>query len=423
MKRYLLQQMMHEWRSNLWLAIEMMIVGGIIAYLATDLVYNVKAIYSPLGFEYEDVYSLRISYIEEESPEYTDAGEETGAINQSDIRSLIARLRANPLVESAAFSSNAVPFVLNYRGNNIHFVGQPDSIEYSGNLRQASPEIAQVLRLKSPFGQSASDIYKGLKDGKAFLSPYSVGFPEFLKDNESLREVKAYFGTDSTVNRFRIAGMIETIRRMSYEINLYSGTILLPIREDFNYDEWPADQIIFRVKPGMGKQFEEAFHDDSALHRQRNVLLSNLTSLSSQRLGTERSWDIEQRLYISLLGFFLIIIFLGLLGSFWFRVQQRTPEIGLRKVNGAKRGDILRRLFSEGTILLVTGFIPGAAIYLIIFKKVLYAGRPLEMQPWDEALVAIGISFVLMELILLLGIYFPARRAMKIEPAIALKDE
>lgn len=53
------------------------------------------------------------------------------------------------------------------------------------------------------------------------------------------------------------------------------------------------------------------------------------------------------------MGFLLLNIFLGLLGTFWFRTQQRRSEIALHKAHGASDMSIFVRLISEGLLLLL----------------------------------------------------------------------
>ena len=52
------------------------------------------------------------------------------------------------------------------------------------------------------------------------------------------------------------------------------------------------------------------------------------------------------------IGFLLLNNFLGLLGTFWFRTQQRRSEIALHKAHGATDRAIFSRLLSEGILLL-----------------------------------------------------------------------
>ena len=120
--------------------------------------------------------------------------------------------------------------------------------------------------------------------------------------------------------------------------------------------------------------------------------------------------------------FLLINIFLGLLGTFWFRTQQRVQEVALRKVNGATSRSVFGRLITEGLILLAiaTPIAFGLDCLLAHFEL----NSPYyDYLEWDRMIVCVLIVAALMALMIVAGICFPARKAMKIEPAIALKDE
>ena len=115
-------------------------------------------------------------------------------------------------------------------------------------------------------------------------------------------------------------------------------------------------------------------------------------------------------------AFVLIAVFLGFLGSFWYRTQQRIPELALRKVNGATDTDLFRRSISEGLILLcvATPFIVGIAALLSDLPDDLGLTLPAWLM-WSM----IPVTLVLLALMICGGIWLPARKAMKINPAAA----
>lgn len=431
MKRYLLAQMRHEWKSNIWLIIELAVVLAAIWIMMVNVIYFISALWQPRGFDDNDVYTLSISYISPESPEYVDMGEATDEYNFRDQKQLIDRLRANPYVEAAAFSDNCTPYSMSYMGNEVWVVGENDSIEmeneegrfkfaarYSCNWRRASPDVARVLRLNSLTGKSAADIEKMLRDGHILLSPN----PSYDRYRDSFDLLGKKVSRDS-VNEYKVADMIESVRRTGYEM-AWAGTLIEPIDESLQSgSRYP--EILVRVKPGMGDKFAEQLYADKSLRQQRNVILSSLTNLKDKGEVTERSKASELRSTVGVIVIFLIMVFLGLLGSFWYRVQQRQPEIAMRKVCGADNRDIFTRLFSEGSLLLAVAVLVDAALAvgLIIWgnrDKISIPG----IMTGDQLLILCGVvSAVLMLMMIVLGILFPARRACKVEPAIALKDE
>lgn len=120
--------------------------------------------------------------------------------------------------------------------------------------------------------------------------------------------------------------------------------------------------------------------------------------------------------------FLLLNIFLGIIGTFWFRTQHRRVEIALRIALGSTRWGICGRLMGEGVFLLLVSAIPA----LVVAWNLGYAELvEVTRMPFTEGRFAITIlgTFILIAGMIVIGIGYPARRAMSIEPAEALHEE
>lgn len=151
-----------------------------------------------------------------------------------------------------------------------------------------------------------------------------------------------------------------------------------------------------------------------------NYLLTNVSSFDDIRRNFQRKETTTIRNYSVGMGFLMLNIFLGLLGTFWFRTQQRVNEIAIRRVNGATRRGIFRRLIGEGLLLLAL-VTPAAIVIdslLLHYDIATYFGE--QHSSALRVIICAGASFALMALMVIAGIWFPARRAMRIEPAEAL---
>ena len=131
----------------------------------------------------------------------------------------------------------------------------------------------------------------------------------------------------------------------------------------------------------------------------------------------------QLRNYCIGMGFLLLNIFLGLLGTFWFRTQQRRSEIALHKVNGATDRAMFSRLLCEGMFLLLIVTVPALVIDFSLAHAELNSWRNGTTLEWDRLLLCAGAAFVLTGLMIVIGIWYPARRAMRIQPAEALHGE
>ena len=206
MNRSLGAQMRHEWRSNVWMVVELMIVFTVVWGIMMLVTGTVRTLLEPKGFDETDVYTVNISYIGSDSPEYVDMGEATEENNFRDQMELIRRVRSNSNVEAAAFSNNAVPFYFSYWGNSFRVTGTPDSVGYNGNWREASPEIARVLRLESTTGQSVEELERRMRRGEVLVSPYgnmeATGLTEeMLRGAQLTKDSVTYYKVGDLVNR------------------------------------------------------------------------------------------------------------------------------------------------------------------------------------------------------------------------------
>ena len=120
---------------------------------------------------------------------------------------------------------------------------------------------------------------------------------------------------------------------------------------------------------------------------------------------------------LSLLGVFLAAI--GLYGVVAHLVNGRTQEIGLRMALGAQRREVLRLVVGQGLRLAALG--GGVGLLLAIGAMRLMASLLHGVSPDDPA--ALGAAFALALTVALAASYMPARRAMRVDPASALRSE
>jgi predicted permease len=131
----------------------------------------------------------------------------------------------------------------------------------------------------------------------------------------------------------------------------------------------------------------------------------------------------DQRLHTALLGIFaavgLAVALLGVYGVVSYSVARRTQEIGVRMALGAARADILRMVLRQGLTLVALGAVIGTAGALGATRAI--ASELYGVTSTDPATFAAAIALML--LVGCLACWIPARRAVRIDPLIALRYE
>lgn len=110
---------------------------------------------------------------------------------------------------------------------------------------------------------------------------------------------------------------------------------------------------------------------------------------------------------------------MGIYSVLSYSIAQRTREIGLRVALGAHQGNVLRLVIGDGVRLAVLGIalgIAGALALTRVMTDLLYGVRATDPITFGAVTIVFGATS-------LLACYVPARRAMNIDPIVALKYE
>ena len=149
------------------------------------------------------------------------------------------------------------------------------------------------------------------------------------------------------------------------------------------------------------------------------AVLSAVSTLE-QNLSEQLS---PRRFQTWLLGLFsaaaLLLAGIGIFGVMHYSVARRTHEIGIRMALGARPRDVLRLVLGQGGRLALAGIAIGAAGALVLTRVM--AGLLFEVEPTDPP-TFVG-AMVLLMLVGIFACYIPARRATKVDPMTALRDE
>lgn len=347
----------------------------------------------------------------------------TGSPNaiRASLRELSDRLSATPGVQAVSFSAGAVPL----QGEDDLFFwvdGQPKPAS------QSEMNMALVYRVEPGYLRAMGI---ALKQGRFFANQDDErALPVALIDEVFARK---YFGAENPVGKrihdgvdepSQIVGVVGHVKQWSLDAGDNAQTLqaqlYLPFRAMPDTEIGTSGFGVLVRSDGTGSR-EELFNSI------RNVVRtqSNQNVISRAQTMNEVIADTlaRQRFSMILLGSFavvaLLLASLGIYGVISYLVGQRTHELGIRIALGAERRDILRLVLGHGMSMALGGVALGilAALGLTrLLARLLFGVSATD--PATFAAVSLFLIFVA-----LVACYLPARRATKVDPLVALRNE
>ena len=435
----LLKQIRNEWRTNLWLGVELLVVFAVLWYLVDWGYVTLRTWMQPMGFDTEHCYNLSFNRLTPQADGYR--ADDDAEADMKNLLAIVDRLRHRPGVEHVAVSQNSIP----YNDGSNGFTLGVDSTRVTVMQRWVQPDFFPLFRLQGLAVQTA--------DGRTVrtTSPDSLAAAMHRRDNHvilsrnfvsstqtpSLNYADAlpllgkdypYGGPEGTYY-YHVAGICQPMRWSHFSTTEQWGGPLAAIElrdaDVFNLGNPLYVQVSLRLRPeaDTGVRFVDELMDDAdRLYSLGNVFLLDVQPFAALQETMEMDDVNEARTQLCVIGFLLMNIFLGVIGTFWFRTQHRRSEIALRMSFGCTRRGICRRLLTEGLLLLTLAAVPAVVIAFNIGLAELVDVKQMSFGG-GRFVTAVLVSWLLMAAMIALGIWYPARRAMRIQPAEALHDE
>ena len=213
-----------------------------------------------------------------------------------------------------------------------------------------------------------------------------------------------------------VVGVVSNIFQNDASRHEFDPLVYLPYRQ--RPARGMAVLVRTRVSPGS---VALAFRSEvQALDSGLSV--SGLSTLT-ERLKTQsfyaRSSGIIAVPFLILATIALLIASIGLYAVIAYSVSQRTQEIGVRMAVGATTRDILILVFKQGAVPLAIGLIVGLTVSFVV-NRVL-SSELVQVSPNDP--VAVTVAAAVLVVSAALGCWIPARRAMGVDPVVALRHE
>jgi macrolide transport system ATP-binding/permease protein len=179
--------------------------------------------------------------------------------------------------------------------------------------------------------------------------------------------------------------------------------------------------------PAAALVFRTSGEPDAAIGPVRDAVQTLDKNMPMRGTGTIRE-QIGQGLWAPRMGAALLSIFgflalalamIGVFGVMSYSVSQRTQEIGVRMALGARAGDVLFMVMRQGLVVVLAGTAAGVLFASLAGR--LSADLLYGIQPYDPITLA-GVT-VILAVVALVACYIPARRATRVNPILALRNE
>jgi len=323
---------------------------------------------------------------------------------------LLEKIKNVPGVDDAA-EMDTLPLTGGGRGNNVWLAGKDPNDRIGGSFNRVGVDYLKTLQIP-------------LVAGRSFANSDSLNTPPVTIINQTLARM---LHETNPVGKTLVVEATPGEGETTFEI---IGVARDAKFEDLREEELPVVYLAAAQDkyPTTGRRY---------LIRS-NLPPAQLTASIKQNLmqfnsGLDVNFQVfrtmvedsllRDRLMAKLSGLFgglaLLLASIGLYGLLSYGVASRTSEIGIRMALGAPSRSVLSLILKEAFILVLIGVAVGVPAVLYVARFA--ASFLFELSPTDPVSVA-GSSLALLLVALLAG-YLPARRATKVDPLVALRDE
>ena len=359
-----------------------------------------------VGFRTDGVFTVNTSL---SRTRYRDPLRRTQFVEQ-----VLERVRRLPGVDAAGYTS-ALPLV--WKGGTSGFWPEGraagDDRPHDANNRVISPGYMETMGYR-------------LRAGRMFDERDTADAPPVAMINETMAR-QNWPHEDAVGKRFKwccaenkgpwftIVGVVGDIRMMGLD-QPSRAEMYYPVAQAAKNWMWPQ-RLVVRTGGNRGALVNSIRQAVWQVDREQPV--SDILTMD-EIVGDETT---ERRTQTLLLGAFsglaLLLACLGIYAVLSYQVAQRTPEIGLRMALGARKSEVLRWIGGRAMALTLAGVVCGLASAWWatgLLQSLLFQIRPRDPLTFAAAALAVMTVSVI-------AVAVPVRRAVRVDPAIALRHE
>jgi predicted permease len=330
------------------------------------------------------------------------------------LREVVRRVATIPGVEAVAIGgTNSLPMGGGRNGFPFTIQGRPDDSKYTpvAEFAAVSPNYFGLLKTPLITGRVFADSDQPSSQRVAIIDQTLAN--RYWSGQDPLGQHISFNGPPNPQNPWvTVVGVVGDVKSDSFEAPL-APHIYLPVFQGPPY----ASVLFLKTNSNPGALSDQIRGEVQSVD-------SNLPLFSVRTMDEVIARSMaERRFALEILAIFagvaLLLAAIGIYGVMSYAFSRRIHELGIRIALGAQRADILRMALSEGMRLVMFGLIAGiigAAILTRFLRSLLF-----DVTATDP-LVFISIA-TLLAAVALLACYIPARRATRVDPLVALREE
>ena len=388
MIKHILTLAWNKKRNNVLMLLEIFLAFLILFAVFSFTIYYLRIFRSPLGFSSAHTLTVQMPY---------DVA--TDSLARLELRQTLRReVAAYPEVESVSLLSGITPF----SGSMWSWSNDDNGFYLQTAIYPADTEYQRTAGIELLAGRWFEE------------ADYTATYPPVIINQ---RLVDEYFGDrpvlDSVINlqgEKKVVGIAKHFKyRSEFEEEIPITFLLRPLHEsDFN-------NLQIKLRPGTPPDFEAKLNEDLArIAKTRDFMIG---SLDARRQRVSRRTWIPMIAALSICGFLVVNIALGLFGVLFYGINRRRAEIGLRRALGATKAEITRQFTLEVFAVALVAMLLGTLL-AVQFPLLEVVDIPAENFYW-----AILATLLLISLVVLACAVLPSRQAAGIHPAAALHEE
>ena len=334
-------------------------------------------------------------------------------------RDLLQRIEAQPGVSAAAFV-NTLP-----RDGRI----AKRSLEIEGHPAAGNAPLPLVwINVVTPGYFGVMNV--PIRTGRAFNAQDETSAPVALMSSATAHRL---WPNESAVGQhFRFAGEQEwrTVVGVVPDVRAYTftqstpddfdGVIYVPYTTKATMEDGriPSDMTV-AIDTRLDDRQVQEFLRSTVANLNPEVPASDVRSMTTVVADSVATPASMAWLFVAFAGVALLLGVIGIYGVLSFLVAKRTREIGIRMALGAQKRDVLWMVMREGAKYSLIGISVGLVFALLVTR--LLASELYGVSPVDP--LTFAFAAIVMGTVTMIACYVPTRRAMKVDPLIALRHE